>query len=74
MKILLISYYNFNTALENQYDLLSLFLGKYKNQVLDNLNKIPEYVNKVLPQKVLNTNTGKSIKYLFIKNYFTIIL
>ncbi|KAL5242815.1 hypothetical protein ACI65C_010225 [Semiaphis heraclei] len=42
----------------NKLETKSGILGKYRNQVLDNLNKIPEYVNKVLPQKVLNTNTG----------------
>ncbi|KAE9531293.1 hypothetical protein AGLY_010499 [Aphis glycines] len=42
----------------NKLETKSGILGKFRNQVLDNLNKIPDYVNKVLPQKVLNTNTG----------------
>ncbi|CAI6348996.1 unnamed protein product [Macrosiphum euphorbiae] len=42
----------------NKLETKSGILGKYQDQVIDNLNKIPDYVNKVLPQKVLNTNTG----------------
>ncbi|XP_060869030.1 fatty acyl-CoA hydrolase precursor, medium chain isoform X2 [Metopolophium dirhodum] len=57
----------------NKLETKSGILGKYRNQVIDNLNKIPDYVNKVLPQKVLNTNTGlfkngsvnNALKHLF---------
>ncbi|XP_025421491.1 fatty acyl-CoA hydrolase precursor, medium chain-like isoform X2 [Sipha flava] len=42
----------------NKLETKSGILGKFRNQVLEKLSKVPEYVNKVLPRNVLRTNTG----------------
>lgn len=49
--------------------MFSFFLGLYQNEIIDKLSRIPDYVNKVLPQRLLIKNTGN-----YNKHYLVIIV